>query len=119
MSFLDSFSMFFQNITLKSKSYIIWKYGEKIENWESIKNFRWVIQKKRDYMEAKLFGNRGDWWNLVFTSKDFELRCNVNIEPKKWDIIEGSGNIYNVIYVEKVVIEWVHDHNVCIIRLND
>jgi hypothetical protein len=114
MSFLDSFSMFFQDISLKSKTYKIGKYWEKIEESTDTQIFKWVIQKKKDFTEVKL-----DWENFAFTSKDFELRCNVDIEPKKWDIIESNWNIYNVIYVEKIVIEWVHDHNVCIIRLNN
>lgn len=116
MSFLDNFSFAFQTISLFSKNYTIWKYWEKIESWEIKTDFEWVIQKKKDFSEVFLDDNK----NLKFTSMDFEVRSPVNIIPKKWDRIETNGLSYIVIYpYPPVIIEWKHDHNVCIIRLND
>lgn len=115
MSFLDNFRFAFQDISLLSKKYKTWKYGEKIDNSKDIINFEWVIQKHKDFGEFFIWKAN----NIKYTSKDFELRSNINIIPKKWDIIESYGNEYDVIYTEKIIIEWVHDHNLAIIRLTN
>lgn len=116
MGFLDNFSFAFQNITLFSKSYTEWKYWENIEGPETQTDFQGVIQKKKDYSDVFLDNNK----NIRFTSMDFSLRCPVAISAKKWDRITCSWLEYNVIYpYPPVMINWVHDHNVCIIRLND
>lgn len=115
MSFLDNFSFAFQNITLHSKEYIMWKYGENIENWESNTDFLWIIQEKSSFKELAYDTIK----NLDFTSKDFELRSPSNISPQKGDTIESNWNNYMVIYPEKVMINWEVDHNITIIRLID
>lgn len=116
MSFLDNFSFAFQDVSLFSKTYTTWKYWDKIESSEVKTDFKWVIQKKKDFSEVFIDDNK----NLKFTSMDFELRSQSNISPKKWDRIESNGLSYNVIYPYPPVIIWgKHDHNVCIIRLND
>ena len=51
------------------------------------------------------------------TSKDFVLRCNNDVEPQKWDKIESFWNNYDVVFCEKVIVEWIHDHNLAIIRI--
>ena len=104
MSFLDNFDFAFQEIILESKKYNIWKYWEKIEAWFIEKKFKWVIQA----IKSK---------NTIYTSKDYEMRTNIDIEAKKWDIIRSFGNEYTVIYTERVILEGIHDHNLAIIRL--
>ncbi len=113
MSFLDNFRFAFQDITLYSKNYKSWKYWEKIDNWEDIINFKWVIQKHKDFWEFFIWKAN----NIKYTSKDFELRSNIDVKPKKWDIIKSYDNEYDVIYTEKIIVEWIHDHNLAIIRL--
>ena len=115
MSFLDSFSMFFQDIILVSLQYEEWKYGEKIEDWDIKTDFQWIIQEKWKFWEHS-FDN---WKNITFTSKDYELRSPVEIKPKKWDRIESNWNVYEVIYPDIVMMDWEIDHNVTIIRLSD
>lgn len=115
MSFLDNFSWAFQNITLNSKNYIKWKYGENIENWGENIDFLGIIQEKWSFKEFSYDSKK----NLEFTSKDFELRSPIEISPKKGDTIISNWNNYNVIYPEKVMVDWKVDHNITIIRLID
>lgn len=116
MSFLDQFEFAFQDIKLYSKTTNVWKYGEKITSWETTTQFRWVILEIKQVWQYFLDKNK----NLWFTSKDFELRCNNNIIPKKWDTIEDSfWNLYNVIYSQPQVVDGLQDHIISIIRLND
>lgn len=115
MSFLDNFSWAFQDITLNSKSYIEWKYGENIENWVNETPFKWIIQEQWKFWEFSYDSNK----NLQFTSKDFELRSPVWISPKKGDTITSNWNNYNVVYPDKVMVNWEVDHNITIIRLID
>lgn len=114
MSFLDNFSFAFQSIELRQKTYTENKYGESVANQCSSSFFQWVIQKKKDMMELSLDTKK----NMQYTSKDYVLRSNVDITPKKWDTIVSMGNTYFVVFTEKVIIEWIHDHNLSIIRHN-
>ncbi len=113
MSFLDNFSWAFQDIVLVSKIYEEWKYWEKKESSTTRTSFRWVIQKIKYFTDLFLWDDN----KIRLTSNDFELRCNVDINPKKWDDIISHNNTYFVIYTEKVIIKWKHDHNICVIRL--
>lgn len=113
MSFLDEFEFAFQDITLFSKTTEVWKYGENIKTWETEIDFLWVIQEKKDFSQYFLEKN------LWLTTKDFELRCPNNINPKKWDRVENFENSYEIVYTEPVIIDWEQDHNLAIIRLNN
>lgn len=115
MSFLNNFRFAFQEIILHKKSYKKNKYWEEIEeNVEKI-NFKWVILKQKDFVANFLWKSN----NVNFTTKDWCLRCEVEIEPKKWDKIESFGIFYEVIFVEKIIVEGKHDHNLAIIRVFD
>lgn len=113
MSFLDNFDFAFQEIILESKKYNIWKYWEKIEAWFIEKKIKWVIQAIKNFSELNYWKSK----NTIYTSKDYEMRTNIDIEAKKWDIIRSFGNEYTVIYTERVILEGIHDHNLAIIRL--
>jgi hypothetical protein len=116
MSFLDEFEFAFQDIKLFSKITSVWKYWENIKTWETQTDFRWVIQEIKDFSKNFLDNNK----NLWFTSKDFEMRCNNEIIPKKWDRIEDNyWSSYDVIFVEIQPINWEQDHVRSIIRLNN
>lgn len=115
MSFLDEFEFAFQEIKLFSKITTIWKYWEDIKTWETETIFSGVIQEKKDFSQNFLDKNKNIW----FTSKDFELRCNNGVLPKKWDIVESFWNSYQVIYVEPQFIDGEQDHIMAIIRIND
>lgn len=115
MSFLDEFEFAFQDITLFSKVTTTGKYWEDIKTWETETHFQWVIQEIKNFSQNFLDKNK----NLGFTSKDFELRCNNEIIPKKWDRVESFWNSYEIIYVEPQTINWEQDHIMAIIRLND
>lgn len=115
MSFLDNFEFAFQEIILHRKNYVKNKYWENIEeNIEKI-TFEWVILKQKDFSENFLAKAN----NIAFTLKDWALRCNIDIEPKKWDLIESFWTFYEVIFTEKIIVEWEHDHNLAIIRVFD
>lgn len=115
MSFLDNFKFAFQEIFLIQKKYEKWIYGENIEKSENKIKFFWVILKQKDFSENFLAKAN----NLAFTLKDWALRCNTDIEPKKWDKIESFWTFYEVIFTEKIIVEWKHDHNLAIIRVFD
>lgn len=115
MSFLDEFEFAFQEITLFSKQTEIWKYWEEIKTWETESVFKWVIQEIKDFSKHFLDKNK----NIGFTSKDFELRCNKSIVPKKGDRVESFWNSYDIVYVEPQIINGEQDHIMAIIRLND
>lgn len=118
MTFLDNFSFAFQDIELISKWYKLWKYWENIhdKNLDIVTSFKWVIQKKKDFIDWYLDKN-----NLFkFTSMDFSLRCPNNILAAVWDVIKSNNLEYEVVYVyPPVMIEWVHDHNLYVIRFNN
>lgn len=113
MSFLDNFSFAFQKISLIRDIFEEWIYGEKKKKWEYKKDFLWVIQKDKNFSEVNFDWNK----HYVMTSKDFVLRCNNDVEPQKWDKIESFWNNYDVVFCEKVIVEWIHDHNLAIIRI--
>lgn len=115
MSFLNNFSFAFQKITLIKNIFSIWEYWEKVKVWEEETIFKWVILKEKNFSEFSFDEN----WHYKMTRKDWALRCNTNIEPKKWDRIESFWTFYEVIFTEKIIVEWEHDHNLAIIRIID
>ena len=115
MSFLDNFRFAFQNITWKQVSVQKNKYWEDIEDTFENIVFEWIILEKSQGLENFL-----RWNNLIqYNSKDFMLYSPTLIFPNKTDKITLNWNEYNVIFREKIYIDWIHDHNKSILRLID
>ena len=115
MSFLDNFSSTFQEITWKRVTNQTNKYWENIEDTHQNTVFKWIILEKSQGLENFIKSN-----NLIqYNSKDFILYSPIEIFPNKTDKITLNWNEYNVIFREKIYIDWNHDHNQSIIRLID
>ncbi|PZM85065.1 hypothetical protein DLH72_02185 [Candidatus Gracilibacteria bacterium] len=113
MSFLSNFSFAFQKISLIKDIFEEGEYGEKKKIGIEKKDFLGVIQREKNFSEIS-FDENG---HFKMNSRNYTLRCNTKIEPRKGDIIESFGDRYDVISVEKVIIEGKHDHNMAIIKM--
>jgi len=113
MAFIDNFSFAFQEIILESFTKSLNKYWENVKDSSSQVLFKWIILEKW----ISIWENFLDKGKLLgFTSKEYELYSKILVLPKKWDKIILDWNIFEVIFVEKVYINWKHDHNKSILR---
>jgi len=112
MAFLDNFKRAFQDIVLYKKQYSTNKYWEKVENGLITENIQWVLQERKAPAIVNFDKNK----SVSSIEKEFELRVSADIEINKNDEIEANWNKYKVVYVEKVIVNWNHDHNLAIVK---
>lgn len=112
MSFLDNFSFAFQKISLTEKKLIQNDFGEPISGIENSIHFMGIIQTNKNISQ-----DFPDGKNLLkMHEAEAIMRTNTDILPKISDEVESFETKYRVIFVQKVIIEGSHDHNLAFLK---
>lgn len=112
MSFLDNFSFAFQEITLFSKNFVKNEYWESVEWNKKSTTFLGIIQENKNINHY--FADEKSL--LKIHSADALMRTNIDISPQINDEVESFGTKYLVTFSKKVIIEWIHDHNLAFLK---